>query len=86
MQGQDLVVFVIKPKREKQEEINMTDKTIPYKIYLDENEMPKYWYNVRADMKNNARIFGGGTQAQLHGFTAVQAYARAFYGFLDSGF
>ena len=24
---------------------------IPYKIYLDENEMPKQWYNVRADMK-----------------------------------
>ena len=52
MQGQDLIVFVIKPKREKQEEINMTDKTIPYKIYLEENEMPKYWYNVRADMTN----------------------------------
>ena len=27
-------------------------KEIPYKIYLDENEMPKQWYNVRADMKN----------------------------------
>lgn len=25
---------------------------IPYKIYLTENEMPKAWYNVRADMKN----------------------------------
>jgi tryptophan synthase beta chain len=25
---------------------------IPYKIYIDENEMPKQWYNVRADMKN----------------------------------
>lgn len=25
---------------------------IPYKIYLDENEIPKQWYNVRADMKN----------------------------------
>ena len=24
---------------------------IPYKIYLDESEMPKQWYNVRADMK-----------------------------------
>ena len=23
---------------------------IPYKIYLEENEMPKQWYNVRADM------------------------------------
>ena len=24
---------------------------IPYKIYLEENEMPRQWYNVRADMK-----------------------------------
>ncbi|MCI8281057.1 MAG: TrpB-like pyridoxal phosphate-dependent enzyme [Lachnospiraceae bacterium] len=30
----------------------MSDKTIPYKIYLEENEMPRQWYNVRADMKN----------------------------------
>lgn len=29
----------------------MNNKTIPYKIYLEENEMPKQWYNVRADMK-----------------------------------
>lgn len=29
----------------------MSEK-IPYKIYLSENEMPKDWYNVRADMKN----------------------------------
>ena len=28
------------------------EKKIPYKIYLEENEMPKQWYNVRADMKN----------------------------------
>ncbi len=27
--------------------------TIPYKIYLSENEIPKAWYNVRADMKND---------------------------------
>ena len=27
-------------------------QTIPYKIYLSEEEMPKQWYNVRADMKN----------------------------------
>ncbi|CVI69075.1 Tryptophan synthase beta chain [Eubacteriaceae bacterium CHKCI004] len=26
-------------------------RDIPYKIYLEENEMPKQWYNVRADMK-----------------------------------
>ena len=25
---------------------------IPYKIYLEENEMPKAWYNLRADMVN----------------------------------
>lgn len=30
----------------------MSENTIPYKIYLNENEMPKSWYNVRADMKN----------------------------------
>ena len=30
----------------------MADKTIPYKIYLEESELPKQWYNVRADMKN----------------------------------
>lgn len=26
------------------------NKEIPYKIYLEESEMPKYWYNLRADM------------------------------------
>ncbi len=30
----------------------MSEKKIPYKIYLEESEMPKQWYNVRADMKN----------------------------------
>jgi tryptophan synthase beta chain len=30
----------------------MSDKTIPYKIYLEEHEMPKAWYNLRADMIN----------------------------------
>lgn len=30
----------------------MSNREIPYKIYLNENEMPKQWYNVRADMKN----------------------------------
>lgn len=30
----------------------MAENKIPYKIYLDENEIPKKWYNVRADMKN----------------------------------
>ncbi len=30
----------------------MSNKEIPYKIYLEEDEMPKAWYNVRADMVN----------------------------------
>ncbi|MDY4964321.1 MAG: TrpB-like pyridoxal phosphate-dependent enzyme [Ruminococcus callidus] len=30
----------------------MMAKEIPYKIYLDESEMPTAWYNLRADMKN----------------------------------
>ena len=29
----------------------MTEQKIPYKIYLSEDEMPKYWYNLRGDMK-----------------------------------
>ena len=28
------------------------ENKIPYKIYLEEDEMPKSWYNVRADMVN----------------------------------
>ncbi len=28
------------------------EKKIPYKIYLSEDEIPRQWYNVRADMKN----------------------------------
>ena len=29
----------------------MKNENIPYKIYLNESEMPKAWYNLRADMK-----------------------------------
>ena len=37
-------------------------KKIPYKIYLEENEMPKSWYNVRADMKTKpAPLLNPGT-------------------------
>ena len=31
---------------------NMSTEKIPYKIYLEESEMPSAWYNLRADMKN----------------------------------
>ncbi len=30
----------------------MNEQKIPYKIYLNESEMPSAWYNLRADMKN----------------------------------
>ncbi len=30
----------------------MESKLIPYKIYLEEQELPRAWYNLRADMKN----------------------------------
>ncbi len=40
----------------------MNTKEVPYKIYLEENEMPKQWYNLRADMKNKpAPLLNPGT-------------------------
>jgi tryptophan synthase beta chain len=39
---------------------------IPYKIYLEESEMPKAWYNVRADMKNKpAPLLNPGTHQPM---------------------
>ncbi len=40
----------------------MKEREIPYKIYLEESEMPTQWYNVRADMKNKpAPLLNPGT-------------------------
>lgn len=40
----------------------MSKEKIPYKIYLEESEMPKAWYNLRADMKNKpAPLLNPGT-------------------------
>ena len=40
----------------------MAENKIPYKIYLEESEMPKEWYNVRADMKTKpAPLLNPGT-------------------------
>ena len=40
----------------------MSKKEIPYKIYLTEDEMPKAWYNLRADMINKpAPLLNPGT-------------------------
>ena len=44
------------------EVIEMQEQKIPYKIYLQENEIPKQWYNMRADMKNKpAPLLNPGT-------------------------
>ena len=45
----------------------MADTTkIPYKIYLEESEMPQNWYNVRADMKNKpAPLLNPGTHQPM---------------------
>ncbi len=44
----------------------MSTKKIPYKIYLDEKEMPKARYNLRADMKNKpAPLLNPGTHQPM---------------------
>lgn len=41
-------------------------KNIPYKIYLNEEEMPRAWYNLRADMKNKpAPLLNPGTHQSM---------------------
>ena len=40
----------------------MSETKIPYKIYLSEDEMPRNWYNLRADMTNKpAPLLNPGT-------------------------
>lgn len=40
----------------------MEQHNIPYKIYLEETEMPTSWYNVRADMQHKpAPLLNPGT-------------------------
>lgn len=44
----------------------MNNEKIPYKIYLTENEMPKAWYNLRADMsKKPAPLLNPGTHRPM---------------------
>lgn len=41
-------------------------REVPYKIYLDESEIPTAWYNMRADMKNKpAPLMNPGTLQPL---------------------
>ena len=44
----------------------MSETKIPYKIYLDESEIPRQWYNMRADMKvKPAPLMNPGTHKKL---------------------
>jgi len=44
----------------------MSEKKIPYKIYLTEEEIPRAWYNIRADMKTDHRpILNPGTHKPM---------------------
>ena len=45
----------------------MSENTkIPYKIYLEESEMPTKWYNLRADMQNKpAPLLNPATQEPM---------------------
>lgn len=44
----------------------MSTEKIPYKIYLEENEMPTAWYNVRSAMKNKpAPLLNPGTHQPM---------------------
>lgn len=60
----------------------MSENKIPYKIYLEEHEMPTAWYNVRADMKNkpapllNPKTLKPITAAELSGVFCDELIAQ----------
>ena len=50
---------------------------IPYKIYLEESEMPKAWYNLRADMKNKpAPLLDGNTKKPITEDALSEVFCR----------
>ena len=56
----DRIFLFLVPKTKG--DFKMSKEKIPYKIYLKESEMPKAWYNMRADMKNKpAPLLNPGT-------------------------
>ena len=63
MQGRD---FLFRPGKKGKVRTMSNIKEIPYKIYLEENEMPTHYYNVRADMKKKpAPLLNPGTGKPL---------------------
>ena len=50
---------------------------IPYKIYLEESEMPKAWYNLRADMINKpAPLLDGNTRQPITEDALAEVFCR----------
>ena len=76
LQRQELFLFPVSaPKRKltEKEQNTMENRNIPYKIYLDEADMPQAWYNLRADMKHKpAPLLNPGTG--YFDMTAYQAF------------
>lgn len=63
--GTVFLYLIICPLNKKGDRI-MSNEKIPYKIYLEESEMPKAWYNLRADMKNKpAPLLNPGTHQPM---------------------
>ena len=54
------------------------EQKIPYKIYLEENEMPRAWYNLRADMVNKpAPLLDPNTHREMTGADLEGCSARS---------
>ncbi len=55
----------------------MSNKEIPYKIYLPESQLPRYWYNVRADMqKKPAPLLDPATGAPITAEALEKVFCR----------
>ncbi|MBQ9634001.1 MAG: TrpB-like pyridoxal phosphate-dependent enzyme [Schwartzia sp.] len=55
----------------------MAHENIPYKIYLNESEMPEAWYNLRADMKNKpAPLLNPATHEKMKAEELEQVFCR----------
>ncbi len=55
----------------------MAENKIPYKIYLTEDEMPKQWYNLRADMQNKpAPLLNPGTLQPMTAAELEEVFCR----------
>ena len=55
----------------------MKAQDIPYKIYLEEKEIPRQWYNVRADMRSKpAPLLNPGTREPMHAEELEAVFCR----------